>query len=121
MAWAAAGAPEGTPGVLAEDPSPPPVRSEADIVARAADPYTADPARPDDYRCFTLDAEFPAETYVIGTDVRPDVVPIVHHVLVYVVPQNRLADLQRLEDADPGPGYSCLGSTGLGTVGPMAA
>ena len=122
LAWVEGGAPEGDEtGVRAVDPNPPPESATADLTARAAEAYAPDPARPDDYRCFGLDAEFPAETYIVGTDVVPDIVPIVHHVLLYVVPAERLADLERLDAEDPGPGYTCYGGPNLGTVGPMAA
>ncbi|MFZ4738042.1 MAG: hypothetical protein ACOYM9_18955 [Bradymonadia bacterium] len=94
---------------------------EPDVVGRVGEPYTPDPARPDDYRCFALDAVFDEETWVVGTQVMPDQVPIVHHVLVYVVPPEQLGTLEALEAEDEGPGYSCYGGPGVGGLGPMAA
>lgn len=120
-AWAAAGAPAGDATTLALDPAEVVDPGPPSVIASPLEAYAPDPARPDDYRCFPLDAAFPAETYVVGTHVLPDVVPIVHHVLVYVVPEERLADMQALDDRDPGPGYTCYGGTDLGNVGPMAA
>jgi hypothetical protein len=121
VAWANNGAPAGDATVVAVDP-----RTSADpgppgIETRAGEAYSPDPARPDDYRCFPLDARFDAETYVTMTDVAPDVIPIVHHVLVYVVPAERIADLEAMDAEEAGPGYTCYGGTNLGTVGPMAA
>lgn len=120
-AWAEAGAPEGTPGAVAVDPEPLRQTRSADLVGAPVDPYAPDPTRPDDYRCFEMDLDFPAETYVTGTNVVPEVLPIVHHVLLYVVSAERVADMRRMDAEDEGPGYTCFGGPRLGTVGPIAA
>ena len=118
-AWVAGGLArgEGEPSL----PQAQVVELEPDVVGRAGEPYTPDPARPDDYRCFALDAVFDEETWVVGTQVVPDQVPMVHHTLVYVVPPDQLPTLEALDAEDDGPGYTCYGGPGVGGLGPMAA
>jgi hypothetical protein len=67
----------------------------------------------DDYRCFLLDPEVDADSFVTGYDVSPGDVSVVHHVILYRVdPDNvRLAEAQDQEA--PGDGWTCFGGTGL--------
>jgi hypothetical protein len=114
--WVDADTPEGN---IADKPnvSPPPTLVEQfgppDITTRMPDAYTPSTERPDDYHCFVMDAEFTADTFVRVIDVLPDQQALVHHVLVFQVPES---DVQRVLDADSneaGPGYTCFG--GIGT------
>ncbi len=120
-AWVEAGAPEGdaadAPRVEAQtvDLGPP------DLMGQPFEPYVASTDRPDDYRCLPLDLTFDADTYVRATHVVPGDAAVVHHVLVFVVPPERVADLEALDAGEAGPGYTCFGGSGLGTAGPMAA
>ncbi|MCK6570486.1 hypothetical protein L6V77_05160 [Myxococcota bacterium] len=120
-AWVAAEMPEGRAGVRAEPPTPAVNLAAPDLVTRAESPYVPDPARPDDYRCFPLDARFEADTYVVGNDVWPGEKAIVHHVLVYVVSPDQVAELEAADAAEEGVGYTCYGGPGVGNAGPMAA
>ncbi len=119
--WAADGMPEGTVPEVVEQPQ---IRDlpEPSAVGVATEAYVPDDSRPDDYRCFPLDVEFPQDTYLAGTNVVPDVRAIVHHVLVYVVTPDDVEDLLALDAREEGAGYTCFGGPGAGTVpSPVAA
>jgi hypothetical protein len=117
-AWVEAGMPA---GAVADVPPPPDVIPRApDLVTRPPEVYTADPSRPDDYRCFPLDAEFAHDTFVAGTQVVPGDRRTVHHVLVFVVSPAQVQKLLDLDAQEDGPGYTCLGSPGVNSGGPIA-
>ena len=111
--WVAAGAPMGEAPEVAVSPQVVEL-PEADMVTRSAAPYLPSVATPDDYRCFPLDAEFAEDTFLRGTAVVPDARATVHHVIVYVVPPDRVEEMQAKEAAEEGAGYTCYGGTGLG-------
>jgi hypothetical protein len=67
---------------------------------------------PDDYRCFLVDWPDTKTTYVTGFGVQPGTPAIVHHVIAYLATPDKVADYQALDDADPGPGYTCFGGPG---------
>ena len=122
-AWVADGAPLGDPTAAA------PVQEAAagqtaalptpDRITRADAAYVPDAARPDDYRCFPLDAEFAEDTFLRGTAVNPDAGTLVHHVLVYMVSPSLVDEMYAMDAADEGPGYTCYGGSGLGNSGPV--
>ena len=61
-AWVEGGTPEGMPNDEKSEEDAPPVETmlrAPDIVGKSKEPYLPDATRPDDYRCFALDAEFP--------------------------------------------------------------
>ena len=119
--WAVAGFPEGEAATVVEQPQTADL-PDPSAVAAYPDAYEPDDTRPDDYRCFPLDTEFPEDTYLAGTRVVPDVRAIVHHVLVYVVPEADVPSLLRQDERDEGPGYTCFGGPGAGTSpGPISA
>ncbi len=68
--------------------------------------YATDPTRLDDYRCFILDPMLTGPRDLIGFQVTPGQLHEVHHVLVYSVDA---ASAQALDDAEPGPGWTCFG------------
>jgi len=72
----------------------------------------------DNYRCFPLDPMVTQQTMVTASEVIPGNVQLVHHVLAYEVLASQLGDLQRLDDAAPGPGYPCK-SGGVGIDGAL--
>lgn len=119
--WAADGMPEGELPDTVEQPQTEEL-PEPSAVGVATDAYVPDDSRPDDYRCFPLNVEFPEDTYLAGSDVVPDQRAIVHHVLVYVVSPGDVAALLQRDERDAGPGYTCYGGPGAGTVpSPVAA
>ncbi|MGK0358457.1 MAG: mono/diheme cytochrome c family protein [Bradymonadia bacterium] len=116
-AWVADGAPLGQPRVTAAAqtaalPAP-------DRITRGAAAYMPDATRPDDYRCFPLDVEFAEDTFLRGTAIKPDARALVHHVLVYLVSPSLVDEMNAMDAAEDGPGYTCYGGTGLGNTGPV--
>ncbi len=83
-------------------------------------PYTPNAERPDDYRCFVMDHEFPAETYLRTSNVLPDQRDLVHHVILYLVPPQYVSQVEALDAAEAGPGYTCFGGVGAGQPQPIA-
>ena len=114
--WAAAGHPEGDPAsypgggaVQTEEPDD---LGEPTLVLRSAVPYTPDPMRPDDYRCFVVETGQDTERWIAGFDVQPDRVDLVHHVILYGLEPEYADDVVQWDAQDPGPGYGCFGSPG---------
>jgi hypothetical protein len=92
---------------------PAPVRHDVDMAIAPYDVRADGGTANDNYHCFPLDPQQAADVMVTGYEVSPGSLGVVHHVLAYVVPPSQLAQLQALDDAEPGPGYSCL-SGGVG-------
>ena len=70
----------------------------------------------DNYRCFDLNPNAATDLLVPGYEVTPGNVAVVHHVLAYAVPPEKVAQLQSLDAAAAGPGYPCK-SGGVGVDG----
>lgn len=115
-AWANDGAPEGNRADYVEPMLPPvarPLPPTGDIVVQPAEEYTPNSTGPDDYHCFIMDPGLTETRDVIGVRVTPGNARIVHHVILYEVREEALAELQRLDDAEPGPGYTCFGGVNI--------
>jgi hypothetical protein len=83
-------------------------------------PYT--PSAPtgvgtDDYRCFLLDPRLAEKAFLTGIDVLPGNPDVVHHVILFRVPPDRVEEAQRADDATDGEGWTCFGGSGVGSVG----
>jgi len=117
VAWARGGAAEGDPAMAPPNPTSLPSLPWVDAEVGMSQPYTPSVARPDDYRCFVIDPKLPGERDLIGYDIVPGQRSLVHHVLLYGVAR---AEAERLDAAEPGPGYTCFGGPGrdggIGTV-----
>ncbi|MGL5929268.1 MAG: hypothetical protein ACRCY8_10045 [Dermatophilaceae bacterium] len=68
----------------------------------------------DDYRCFLLDPRLGSDQLVSGVDIRPDNPEVVHHVIVSKVEPDDVDVAERRDAADPGPGWTCFGGSGVG-------
>lgn len=112
-AWIAAGMPEGDPAL--EGP-PMQVEKEAlsrvDLTMQMEEGYTPT-GSPDDYRCFVLPwpEEYDETVYVTGFRAVPGNMEVAHHVIAYLAPPEAAEEYQALDDAEPGPGYTCFGGT----------
>ncbi|MCB0954092.1 MAG: YceI family protein, partial [Microthrixaceae bacterium] len=117
--WASAGAQLDVPGTtkLAEPDQPEVKVPDADVELRLPEPYVGDGSKANDYRCFLLDPGFTEDTMITGYEFVPDAREVVHHVLVYRVPEDRVAAAEHKDDSDPGPGYGCGYSAGMSTGG----
>jgi hypothetical protein len=119
MAWVEAGAPLGNP--LPTD-APKSFQSEptveADIVLTMPEPYTPNSERTDDYRCFLLDPGFTQDTFVVGYDILPQNVGVVHHTVLFPATSAQRDEAEGLNGADGKPGWECFGGSGLTSGGP---
>ncbi|MFN8194010.1 MAG: hypothetical protein U0R80_06950 [Nocardioidaceae bacterium] len=68
----------------------------------------------DDYRCFLLDPHLRRSAYLTGTFVKPGNADVVHHVILFRVPPEQVAEAHALDDRTPGDGWTCFGNSGLG-------
>jgi mono/diheme cytochrome c family protein len=113
--WIDADMPEGTP--VDEEPADDQDDLGApDITASPMGAYTPDDGRPDDYRCFLLDAEFDQETYMVGSTVMPDDIELVHHADIFVVNPFQVDAVEQLEADHDGAGYPCFGDPGFDSI-----
>lgn len=91
-----------------EAPASPTFDFEPTHRAGLPEPYTPSTEEADDYRCFLLDLEFPEPKYLTATTVLPGN-GLVHHVLVYGLQGQQIAEARQRDAADEGPGYTCFG------------
>jgi hypothetical protein len=105
--WVRGGKPAGVGEPIAFTP-PETVGLRADLEASMNEPYTPDDTITDDYRCFLLDLDFAADTWIEGVDVTPGTSQV-HHVLMYAVGGQALANAEQADAEESGPGYTCFG------------
>jgi len=115
--WVEAGAPEGDAAQL-----PPPrefpsgwVLGEPDLVLANDEAYTP-PPNVDTYRCFTVATNLVADKFVGAVDTHPGDRATVHHVLTFI---DTTGESVALDEAEPGPGYTCFGGPGFTTTGTL--
>ena len=109
--WVDGGTPEGNAADL------PPARNfdsgwvlgQPDLVASNADSYTP-PASGDMYRCFTMKANTTSDRYISAIDIHPGDRKTVHHVIAFI---DTTGESEKLDAADPQPGYTCFGGPGF--------
>lgn len=115
----AQGAPSTYPGPRAvEEPAP---LGEPDVVLSPTEPYSPKSDLIDDYRCFILPQEFDGETYLKATSVEPGDARVVHHALLFLIPPENLAAIEKLDEKESGPGYTCFGGPGGGVMTTLGA
>jgi hypothetical protein len=106
-----------TPAPVVDKPLRP---GERRVTVRMPAAYT--PSAPtgvgtDDYRCFLLDPKVTTDSFVTGFNVRPGNPDVVHHVILFRVPQDLVAEAEKRDAATPGEGWTCFGTSGLGNDG----
>ncbi|MGL5817050.1 MAG: hypothetical protein ACRCYR_05785 [Phycicoccus sp.] len=110
----------GHSATAAATPAEPPVPLRAgERFAELRLPVAYTPSAPtdtgtDDYRCFLLDPRLGSDQLVSGVDIRPDNPEVVHHVIVSKVEPDDVDLAERRDAADPGPGWTCFGGSGVG-------
>ncbi len=67
----------------------------------------------DDYRCFLLDPGLDRDVWLTGSDVRPGDPRVVHHVILFRVPPEKVAEAESLDADQEGAGWTCFGGTGV--------
>lgn len=115
--WADAGAPEGN---RADLPAPRTFNDgwelgTPDLVLANNEPFTP-PPHEDTYRCFTIPTNLTSDRWVRAVDTHPGDRQTVHHVLTFV---DTTGESVRLDEAEPGPGYTCFGGPGFTTTGSL--
>lgn len=114
--WTANGSPEGdSASAKPIAPGPSLNLSAPDVTAAPKAPYVASGAK-DQMRCFVLDAQLDQKRYLNGTQVLPGNPLVVHHVLLFVDPNNSSAKLANKDGQ-----YDCFGSPGLDQQGNLIA
>lgn len=74
-----------------------------DLIIQSSEPFQIPAEGKDIYRCFVLPTDFDTDQFVQAVEVRPGNNRVVHHVIVFLDTSDRS---QKLDDKDPGPGYS---------------
>jgi hypothetical protein len=67
----------------------------------------------DDYRCFLLDPQLDEDVWLTGSNVLPGNPSVVHHVILFRVPPEKVAEAEEKDAAEDGEGWTCFGGTGL--------
>lgn len=115
--WVEAGTPEGDPSEYTPPPPKPSPLEAMGPPALVLGPDTGYVPRVDggdDYHCFPLDHEFEEESYLVLTHVLPERKEIVHHVILFLISPQFVPQLETLDAAEEGPGYTCFGGPGAG-------
>lgn len=113
-AWIDEGAPEGDPAAVGEPLQTGPITalSRVDLNLPMAAEYVAQTV-PDDYRCFVMDWPEAEITHVTGFRANPGNAQVVHHVIAFLAPPKQVAEVEALDAAEAGPGYTCFGGPGF--------
>jgi hypothetical protein len=113
--WVAAGAPEGDSTKPAPDQA-----IAAEVLGEPTDKwdtgvdYTPNPpaGKQDDYHCFVIDPNVTTAVPYHAVDVAAGNRKIAHHASVFIATTaDTVAQAKKLDDAEPGPGYTCFGDT----------
>ena len=119
VAWVTSGAPEGNPSEL-----PPPLTFSStwtlgtpDAVVPMPQPFQPDFSKGDVYRCFVMPTSFTEDRFVRAVEILPGQRKMVHHVILFL---DTSGQAKKLDDAEPGPGYTCFGGPGF-NVNPLAS
>jgi hypothetical protein len=67
----------------------------------------------DDYRCFLLDPGLDQDVWLTGSNVLPGNPQVVHHVILFKVSPDAVAEAEARDNGSPEPGWTCFGGTGL--------
>lgn len=114
--WAEVGAPEGTradyrPAAVTKTYAELPGAPDRVVVPESA--YPPKVGRADDYHCFVLDPKIARTERVVGLRIAPGLPSVVHHVLLFEVRASAVPRIEKLDAAEPGPGYTCFGGIGV--------
>jgi len=67
----------------------------------------------DDYRCFLLDPKLDEDVWLTGNQVLPGNPSVVHHVILFRVDPEQVAEAKAKDAETPDEGWTCFGGTGL--------
>jgi hypothetical protein len=112
--WLDSGVPIGEPADAPPAAPPPTGLPHVDLQAAMPAPFTPQPkVGADELRCFLLDHDaIDRKRYITGFDFKPGARAMVHHVIVFAVPEDELAKYQERDGVDGRPGWDCYGQGG---------
>ena len=110
--WVKNGAPEGD-GPIGHPDKPNNTLGEPSDRYQMAERYSSTFNWSDDYRCFLIDPHITTTVGVTAVSVEPGNRGIMHHAAVFAIPDTQVAAVQALDDAEPGPGYTCFSGAGI--------
>jgi hypothetical protein len=67
----------------------------------------------DDYRCFLLDPQVDQDVWLTGSNVLPGNPDVVHHVILFKISPDSVAEAEARDGDSADPGWTCFGGTGL--------
>lgn len=67
----------------------------------------------DDYRCFLLDPQLDKDVWLTGSNVLPGNPNVVHHVILFRVDPDQVAEAEQKDAQSADEGWTCFGGTGL--------
>ncbi len=106
----------GTP--VGPPPAPPTAPRPGESRLELAMPTSYRPAAAkgstDDYRCFLLDPKLARDAFVTSARIVPGDAAIVHHVILYRIPEASVPRATALDSGARGPGWTCFGGPGVG-------
>jgi len=116
--WVEQGTPEGNPAELPELPKFTEgwQLGKPDVVLEPPEEFQLPAEGPDVYRCFVFPTNFDQDRYIAAMEVRPGNRRIVHHAMGYV---DVTGTARKLDEADPGPGYTAFGGVGFAPLGTL--
>lgn len=88
--------------------------AEVDVTVYPSEPYQGSAEVLDDYRCMVYDPELTEDTWLVGYNFVPDQAEVVHHAIGYRAPAGQRERAEAKDAAEPGPGWSCYGGSGIG-------
>ncbi|MEZ4298726.1 MAG: monooxygenase [Polyangiaceae bacterium] len=86
--------------------------SRVDLTLSAPEKYVQKD-EPDDYRCFVIDWPYSDVKYVSGFRANPGDARVVHHVIAFLVAPKDVPQVEAMDAAEEGPGYTCFGGSGI--------
>ena len=110
--------PESESQATAEAPDSAPLRKgERFLDLAMPEPYTpkAPTTGTDDYRCFLLDPELGDPAFVTGVNVVPGNPDLVHHVIMFRVGPEAVAEADATDADVAGQGWTCFGGAAVGS------
>ena len=115
-AWVTAGMPEGNVVDAPKAVVPKLLTLDAvEVIASPKAPFVS-AGKDDQFRCFVLDVDYPKTKYLNGAQIQPGNPLVVHHVLLFIDPNNSSA-----KHANADGQYDCFGSAQLDQSGNLIA
>jgi hypothetical protein len=90
--------------------------AKPDAILTPEEAYLPDSSSNDDYHCFLLDPKLTRDTFVTATNVKPDQASIVHHVILFKIGPENVAEARAKNQASGGKGWTCFGGSDVGDI-----